>query len=199
MTARRCRSVAALVTMAVVVVGGVAGCGIPADGHLQRIDPATVPFDLLATAPPGTATPQSNGPATEIFFVRDDHLVTSRRHVVAEVAPVAALRSLFVGPTPAEAARGLATAVPAQTRLISLDLTGPIATVDLSSQFSAVGGSEQVLAVAQIVYTLTASPHINAVRFAINGETIEVPDGSGSLADAPRRRSDYPAVAPPSH
>jgi spore germination protein GerM len=178
------------------VAGAVAGCGVPASGHLQRIDPSTVPFNLLSTAPPGTKTPESNGPATAIFFVRDDRLVTAKRHVVAEVAPVAALRSLFVGPTPIEAARGLTTDVPAQTRLISLDLAGPVATVDLSSEFSAVGGSEQVLAVAQIVYTLTASPDISAVQFAIDGETIEVPDGSGSLSDTPRRRGDYPDVAP---
>lgn len=195
MTRRRAARVVAGL-LAVVAAVGVTGCGVPASGHLQRIDPKTVPFDLLATAPPGTEAPQSRGPAVDIFFVRNDRLVTAKRHIVAQVASAAALRSLFVGPTPTEAARGLTTDVPAQTRLISLDLTGPIATVDLSSEFSAVGGSEQVLAVAQIVYTLTASPQISSVQFAIDGKTIEVPDGSGSLADAPRRRGDYPDVAP---
>jgi spore germination protein GerM len=90
----------------------------------------------------------------------------------------------------------LTSDVPSGTRLISLDLSGPVATVDLSSPLGTVGGSDQVLAVAQIVYTLTASRYIDSVRFAINGKAIEVPDSSGSLAKTPRGRADYRRLAP---
>lgn len=179
----------------VAMVATAAGCGVPGGEHLQRVDPATVPFHLLATAPPGTTTPPSQGPATNVFFVRDDHLATAQRHVVGEAVAADALRAMFLGPTPQEAARGMTSDVPAQTRLISLDLKGSVATVDLSSQFSSVGGSEQVLAVAQIVYTLTASKYIDSVRFSINGKVIEVPDGTGSLSDAPHHRNDYKSLA----
>jgi spore germination protein GerM len=172
------------------------GCGLPASGHVDRMDPATVPFHLLATAPPGTPEPPARGPATFVYFVRQDRLATTPRRVFGENVPAEALRLLLDGPSAQEATRGLTSDVPGQTRLVSLDLSGPVATVDLSPEFGTVGGSEQVLAVAQIVYTLTASRFIDTVRFAINGKPIEVPDGSGSLASAPRSRDDYRQLAP---
>jgi spore germination protein GerM len=172
-----------------------AGCGLPTSGHIERMDPSAVPFGLLRTAPPGTPAPAPRGPVTDVYFVQGERLVTAARRVVGENIPAEAVRLLLAGPTTTEAARGLTSDVPAQTRLISLDLSGPVATVDLSSEFGTVGGSDQVLAVAQIVYTLTASRYIDAVRFAINGKPTEVPDGSGSLAGTPRTRRDYPRLA----
>lgn len=194
MTGRR--GLGRLVALAAAAAAVLGGCGVPSSGGLQRIDPSTVPFGLLATAPPGSAEPRLRGPTTKVYLVRNERLATTARHVVGEAKAAEALRDLFVGPTTQETARGLTSDVPAQTRLISLDLNGPVATVDLSSEFATASGSEQVLAVAQIVYTLTASQFIDAVRFAINGKPIEVPDGSGSLSDQPRQRSDYTALAP---
>ncbi|HET7309857.1 MAG TPA: GerMN domain-containing protein [Mycobacteriales bacterium] len=184
-----------LVAASTVVVSA-GGCGLPASGHIVRVDPTTVPFGLLHTAEPGTPGPQAVGPRTSVFFVRSDRLSVGPRRVVGDNVPAEAVRLLLDGPSPAEAARGLTTDVPAGTRLVSLDLSGPVATVDLSSEFGTLGGSEQVLAVAQIVYTLTASRYIDSVRFAINGKPTEVPDGSGSLADTPRTRHDYAQLAP---
>ena len=118
------------------------------------------------------------------------------RRVVGENVPAEAVRALIVGPTSAESARGLATDVPTQTRLVSLDVAGSVATVDLSGEFVNLWGFDQVLAVAQFVYTLTASRYIDAVRFAIDGKHIEVPDASGSLSARPRDRNDYKPLAP---
>jgi hypothetical protein len=185
-----------LVALASAVMA-VTGCGLPASGHVVRVDPHGVPFGLLATAPTGSATPPPRGPVTDVYFVQGDRLATTPRRVVGENIPAEAVRLLITGPTPAESQRGVTSDVPTQTRLISLDLNGPVATVDLSSEFGTVGGSDQVLAVAQIVYTLTASRYIDSVRFAINGKLSEVPDGSGSLSIAPRSRADYPKLAPP--
>ncbi len=189
---RKARTTAA----AVVLAGLTAACGVPTDEHLQRIDPSTVPFHLLATAPPGTPAPQASGPVTHVYFVRNDHLVTATRRVVNENIPGQAVRLLVLGPTVQEAAAGLTSDIPAQTKLTSLDVAASVATVDLSPEFGTVGGSDQVLAVAQIVYTLTSSKFIDAVLFAINGKPVEVPDGSGSLSSAPRTRADYRDLAP---
>ena len=76
----------------------------------------------------------------------------------------------------------MSSAIPSQTRLVSLDVTGTTAIVDLNSAFGDLGGAQQILAVAQIVYTLTETPAITAVRFAINDTPIDVPDGSGLQA-----------------
>jgi spore germination protein GerM len=131
-----------------------------------------------------------------VFFVRGDRLVGANRHVSGDNVPAEAVRLLLAGPLPSEAANGMSSDVPTGTRLISLDLNRSVAAVDMSSEFGSVGGSDQVLAVAQLVYTLTASRYIDAVVFAINGKRIEVPDGSGSLSRAPMRRSDYPRLGP---
>jgi len=186
-----CRNQAVRLVLATIVVSGLVGCGLPASGKVDKIASAEVPFDLLATAAPGQS-PQPKGPPAVIYLVRGNHLVAANRHVIGENVPAEAIRLLLTGPLSSEAAGGLSSDVPTGTRLVSLDLNGSVAAVELNSEFGGVGGSDQVLAVAQIVYTLTASRYIDAVVFAISGKRIEVPDGSGSLSSAPMRRSDYP-------
>ena len=186
------RSLARLVVVG-AVASSLAGCGLPTSGKVERVSPADVPFGLLESAPPGEGL-QPTGPVVDVFFVRDDYLAAVAGHVVPGNVPANAVRLLLKGPPPSEAARGFSSDIPTGTRLVSLDLNGSVASVDLSAEFGSVGGSDQVLAVAQIVYTLTASRYIDAVVFAINGTRIEVPDGSGSLSATPMRRRDYPRL-----
>lgn len=182
-------------TMLALTAVVATACGLPAR-EVTRLDPTTVPFGLLQTSPP-SASPQAQGPQAVVYFVADGRLATAGRTVVGNNVAAEAARALMAGPTAAESARGLSTDLPPQARVVSLDVTGPVATVDMSSEFGDVGGSEQVLAVAQLVYTLTAPGNgISAVRFAISGRPIEVPDASGSLSAAPRTRSDYRPLAP---
>lgn len=185
--ARASRLAAALL----VVAMAIGGCGLPTPGGVERVDRQSVPFGLLETTQPGAPTQEPRGPAAPVFFVRDQHLAPISRRVVGENVPAEAVRLLLEGPTADEAVKGLTTDVPALTRLISLDLSDHVVTVDFTSEFGTVGGNDQVLAVAQLVYTLTASRYIDSVRFAINGKPTEVPDGSGSLSNAPRTRQDY--------
>lgn len=181
--------------VATVLVAAATGCGLPGD-RVEHIDKGSVPFGLLDTASPLTASPEPRGPHTSVYFVSQGRLDVAFRRVIGANVPAEALRLLLDGPTSDESAQGLATDVPTQTRLVSLDLAGRVATVDLSAEFGTVGGSDQVLAVAQIVYTLTESRYIDAVRFSINGRPVEVPDDSGSLSSVPRMRRDYRTVGP---
>lgn len=186
---KRCAAVVA--AMGVVV----SACGLPTTQQPERIDPATVPYGLLNIESAEPATPRA-GPSTTVYLVRGDRLVAARRRVTGLNVPAEALRVLLKGPTADESAAGFVSDVPSQTRLISLDLNGVVASVDLSTDFGTTGGSQQVLAVAQIVYTLTASKFIDSVVFSLNGRPIETPDGSGSLSTAPRSRDDYRKEAP---
>jgi spore germination protein GerM len=174
----------------------IASCGLPTASSPERIAPANVPYGLLASPKAAPATP-GEGPATTVFLVNGDRLVPARRRVTGLNVPAEALRALLEGPTATESTAGVVSDIPSQTRLISLDLNGAVAAVDLSEDFGTTGGSQQVLAVAQIVYTLTASKYIDAVVFSLAGKPVEVPDGSGSLSTAPRSRADYKKVAPP--
>jgi spore germination protein GerM len=183
--------------LALLALLGVAACGLPVSSPPHRIAPSTVPYGLLDLQ---QATPRAtaSGPTVSVYLVDGDRLVARPRQITGLNEPAEALRSLLAGPTPAESRRGLVSDIPAQTRLYSLDLQGSIATVDLSPTFGTSGGSQQVLAVAQIVYTITASRYIDAVRFSVDGRPIEVPNGSGSLGSAARTRADYQQDAPAS-
>lgn len=185
--------------MLVAVVAFGSACGLPADRTPTPIDSSDVPFGLLAPRATTTALPQL-GPTTPLFFVRGGHLVASRRHVSSDAnVPEAALRELLLGPTPADFSAGDTTSIPSQTRLISLDVDPrSVAHVDLSKEFAGIGGSDQILAVAQIVLTLTAADQIRRVSFLIEGRPIEVPDGHGSLSSQPRAASDYVGLRHPS-
>lgn len=177
-------------------VVGLSACGLPASSPPEHIDPGRLPAVLLQT-PGATQQLPVAGTAVTVYFVRGDRLAVTDRQVQGRNAAAGAIRALLNGPSPTESTAGVLTEVPAGTRLLSLDLTGSVATVDLSAAFGTAGGSQQVLAVAQIVYTLTASHAIDAVSFALDGRPIEVPDGSGALSTAARTRDDYRAVAPP--
>lgn len=184
------RAVAAVLTAALL-----AGCGLPSQG-VERIDPRTVPFDLLATASP-TASPQPLGPMATIYLVARNRLRPVPRQLPGVDPPAEAVKAVLDGPSAQEAAQGIGTDVPARARLVSLKTAGSVATVELSAEFGTVSGTEQVLAVAEIVYTLTEFPQVRAVAFVLQGQQVEVPDASGSLSAAPRTRADYAALAPP--
>ena len=72
------------------------------------------------------------------------------------------------------------TAIPEGTQLLSLDLAGGIATVDLSSDIASEDDEALLrLALAQIVATATRVPGVTGVHLEVEGEPVETlgPDG----------------------
>jgi spore germination protein GerM len=59
-----------------------------------------------------------------------------------------------------------------------------------------LGGTEQLIALAEIVYTATARPGVGQVSFTLEGEPIEIPRGDGSLTSDAVTRGDYRELAP---
>lgn len=187
------RRIASVLAAAAVLC---AGCGLPHEHQPQGIDPSRVPFDLLQSRQP-TAQPPRRGPVTPLYFVHGRRLVAVPTHVRGLPVATDILRQLLVGPTTARIRAGDATLIPPRTSLLALRVLGGTASVNLSRAFvQNSGSSDQVLAVAQIVYTLTARPPIKRVSFAIEGRAIEVPDARGRLSAKPRSRSDYRSLAP---
>jgi spore germination protein GerM len=95
-----------------------------------------------------------------------------------------------------EAAAGVRTAISNQTRLLSVRIQSAVATIDLSGDFAAIGGRDQILAVAQLVYTATAAQGVLGVRLSLDGKPVEVPRGDGTLTQDPLNPADYSALAP---
>jgi hypothetical protein len=99
--------------------------------------------------------------AVVVYFVRDGKMGAAGRTVPKTPAiGSAALEELFAGPTDSEQASGLSTAVPAETKVESLDISAGLATVKVNHALDQVG-------TAQVVFTLTHFPSVK--RVAVNG------------------------------
>ncbi|MDH3425152.1 MAG: GerMN domain-containing protein [Acidimicrobiia bacterium] len=78
---------------------------------------------------------------------------------------LAALPS-FPAPAPS-----LSSRVPPQTRVLSASVSNGVATVDLSADFATSDGAfSENASLAQLVYTATRSPQVDAVRLLIEGD-----------------------------
>ena len=188
------RSALVALVFGLVVSGAVlAACGVTPESEATRIDPEAVPFGLLEDLP--TTTVVEAGREASIYLLTDDQLVAVTRSVTEDATLEDLLGQVITGPTEVEESLGITTAIPAGT-LASVATNRGIAEVDLTSSFGDVRSREQLLALGQIVYTLTGQPGIGGVRFTLEGEDIAVPLGDGGVSDDPLSRDDFEALAP---
>ena len=186
------RLVAALISAPLLV----AGCGVPTDGGPRSIDPDDVPFDLLARAPVTTTTsPEPAAALVEVFLVGADRLLAVHRAVPDPSSLQARLDALLTGATEQEAQLGVRTALAFSTALVS-EISGSTARIDFGEAFG-VPDPEQVLAIAQIVFTATAMDGIDRVLFFVRGRPVEAPAQDGTLRSEPLIRGDFELLAPP--
>jgi hypothetical protein len=175
-----------------------AACGVATDDGPRVLPRGDVPFELLA---PSTTTVNSTTPVavtTEVpvYLVGANRLVVVRRLVESPPSLFRAIESLLAGPTAEEASAGLRSAVTNQTRLLSVRVQSGVATIDLSGDFAGIGGQEQILALAQLVYTATAAQGVLGVRLSLDSKAVEVPRGDGTLTQEPLGPADYAGLAP---
>lgn len=186
-----------------LTVATLAGCGVPVDKGPIALSRSGVPFHLLDPSAASTTTTTAASPVEvpiEIFLFGPSGVLVSVSRAVpsSEDLLPTILGALVDGPTEAEAAAGLQSAVPPQTSVLGANI-GPdgIATVDLAGAFAQLVGQAQIEAVAQIVYTATALPQggVSQVTFQIAGQPIEVPVASGAQVPV-ANRSQFAAFAP---
>ena len=194
-------------TSSLIVAGAlgfvVAGCGSkhavslgPPPRSTATTGPEVTEIGTTSTTGVGTL-PTPRRFAFEVWFARGDQLVAaSRTHRATPRVATAAVQALLAGPTPAERGSGIATAIPAGTRLIGISIKGGVATVDLTSQYQSGGGSLSMqLRLAQVVYTVTQFPTVRAVRFQLDGSPVNVFSSQGIVLDHPVGRGDYKGLA----
>jgi spore germination protein GerM len=108
-----------------------------------------------------------------------------------------ALRALLRGPTAGERSRGITTEIPAEVRVLAVDLGIAQARVDLSGEFQEPSPPKRIaLRVAQVVWTLTALREVRSVAFSIDGERVAVTTEDETAVDRPVTRSDYATLSP---
>jgi hypothetical protein len=193
---RRRRAWVAPACLVVSAALGLTACGVGAESAPHPIDRADVPFDLVERAD-APATPNPAPYSFTIFLVAGDRLHAATRGSQSAPTPGAQLRRLLQGPTPVEADAGLRTLLTPDVAIDHVRVADGIATVALSGASAAQPpGSERALAVAQLVYTATAIPGVDRVRFEVDGEPAEIPRGDGTLTNRPVGRDDYALAAP---
>ncbi|MEI6452093.1 MAG: GerMN domain-containing protein [Actinomycetes bacterium] len=199
----RARSAWAILCLLAAVSGAafVAACG-GSGGGSSPTAAATVAATATPAASPSSPSPSASPAAAtttlSLYFLRGEELGVAERQARQTTMPAtAALEALLAGPTAAESAAGLASAVPGGTRLLGLSIDGTTALVDLSARFAAGGGSLSMQArVAQIVYTLTRFKTVETVTFMLEGSAIDTLGGEGLLLGEGQRRSAWRSFEP---
>ena len=133
-----------------------------------------------------------------VWLARDDGLVpVQRTHERTRAVATAAIRELLAGPTAAERAAGISTAIPKGTKLLGIALHDGVATIDLTSEYATGGGALSMQdRLGQVVYTLTEFPTIKKVLFRLDGAPVHVFSSEGIVLDHAVGRSEYVNLLP---
>jgi len=161
-------------------------CGVPLQEH---------PADLrISSSPEQTIRPSDGGFPVTVYLLRDGRLEPVQRST--DDASLDALVALLAqGPTEAEVDRGLGSALSAQQLGADQSIDTRVITITATEDFTNIAGDDQLLAVAQLVWTVTEYQPTARVRMAVDGEYIDLPSDQG-LTRRPTSRADYSSVAP---
>jgi spore germination protein GerM len=182
------------IAVVTAATGTVISCGVRTEDDAVFVDDDEVPFDLLdvaTTQPPEAAPPSDATSSVELCFVDGDLIVPVKRPAPPDLAPSEVLDVLGAGPNRLEEEAGLGSALPDAAIAAPVADAGGVAEVDLAGSFADTGGQQQLLAIAQLVCTLTARPGLGQVAFTLDGEPIAVPRGDASTTTDPVARDDY--------
>lgn len=147
----------------------------------------TTPEPTATTEPTQTATPEPTAeptPAEDIdvlvYFLDGTRLVVGGRTSEDTGVATTAVAALLDGPQGLEEELGWSSEIPAGTTLNGIVVEDGTATVDLSPEFEAGGGSlSMITRVAQIVFTLTQFPTVDQVDISIDGVPDDAIGGEG--------------------
>lgn len=120
---------------------------------------------LLGILPTASAAPRAA--TVSVWFLQGEQMISvNRPGATAEDA----IRQLLVGPTAAEAKRGIRTYVPVGTPVRSVSVSDGIATVDLGEKFVQGRDAQSLLArLSQVVYTAAGPRGATKVRLLVKG------------------------------
>lgn len=149
--------------------------------------PSVRPAVPQAAKPVRPAAVEAGPRTVTLYFLRYDE--RSGRMMFAPVTrsqPASAtplldtLRLLFLGPSEAEEAREITSAIPGGVRVLSATVKDGVAVIDLSPEFASGTGREVMLArVYQVVYTATQYETVRSVRILVGGKTVRNLGGEG--------------------
>jgi hypothetical protein len=174
---------------------GPAPRGGPSSSSPPRSSPSTKP--TTSPHPSPTQHPSEGKTFTyQVWFEQNGKLfVTGRTSPFTLAVGKTALTALLAGPSSAERAAGVTTAIPSGSRLLGLTIVGGVATVDLSSEFRSTGGASAP-GVAQVVYTITQYSNVKLVVLRAGGLDLfaTAQTRAGYTADLPAILVESPLI-----
>lgn len=166
------------------------GCGVRGQDGPEPLPADVLPSELRPSADASAAP--SAAMTVPVYLVEAGRLVReerpARRRTVEE-----ALASLL---TAGEAQDAQRSAVPPGTVVERLSVRGELLSLHLNAHFTQVRGRDQLLAVAQLVWTATEFPPVRSVDLLVDGRRIELPVEQGAVSAGPAERADYRSVGP---
>ncbi len=188
-SSRPWRASAALVTC-LAAVATLAGCSISAQS-------APVPVDAPTATTPTPAPSRAGVPLTiQVYLVRGERLA----RITRTVPPGAGLEPSFVGlsvpVTSSQAAMGIRSALPVASSPMKGQVVDGVARIDLPTGFERISVHDQSLAMAQLVFTVTANSLATSVQLVQGSRSLPMPSPSGQLITRPVTRQDYAAYDP---
>lgn len=126
-------------------------------------------------------TEPQRDPSKPARFLRPVRLGAVERNVVTPLSEIEAVARLLLLPSSAqERSAGFTSAIPPDTELIGISVERGVADVNLSAEFETPTSQlGHLMALAQVVWTLTELPEVDAVRFRIHGVAQPVIDQNG--------------------
>ena len=200
--------IGAALCLAVLISVVAVACGISSDDKPRALDANDLPASLAAN-PSGTTIPgpgDGSRQSAELFLVQTTgatEVLVSHSTLIPAVTDSTQLPRVvieeLIAQQPADGSGGdptLINAIPPTVQVLDATVDGNVLDLNLSD-LGSVEQTRQLQAAAQIVFTATALPGIEAVRFSIDGEPTAVPlDDQMSVPDQPVRRVDYKKLMP---
>lgn len=186
------------VGMLVMLIAGCGGLRAEEGDHPLRAD--EVPYDLLAA--PTTTTTEAPVTTTtlpwrtNLWYVTADRIVPAPRQLRSQPEVGLVLRLLLRGPSDDDLPL-VRSALDIGDAVAAAAPAGGALTIDLAADFGSRSSSEQILALAQLVFTVTEVPGVGRVVFRIGGTEQSVPLPNGQLSQGSVSRDDYAVLAFP--
>lgn len=189
------------VALAIVVCTLAACGGLSAQSDDHPLAAEDVPYDLLA--PSTTTTTEAPSPTTtlpwrtNLWFINRDRLEPVQRQLRTQPNVRSVLDLMLRGPSTREP-QALRSALSTGDASPATSPTGGALTIELAEDFALRSSSEQILALGQLVFTVTEVPGVGRVVFRINGIDLAVPLPNGQLRDGSVSRDDFATLVFPS-
>lgn len=175
--------------------------GLRAEDNDHPLADDEVPYDLLAgpttttTSPPPPTTTTLPW-RTNLWYIAAGRAVQAPRQLREQPDVAQVLRLLLRGPSVDDQPLVRSALDVGDATLVGRPEGGTL-TVALEADFGTRSPTEQVLALAQLVLTLTEVPGVGRVAFRIGDADIAVPLPNGQLSQGSVSRDDYLGLAWP--